>query len=52
VWFWHNYGETLIALADYRRAIDALETALLLDPQHEPSLQKLKLARENDEENQ
>jgi tetratricopeptide (TPR) repeat protein len=52
VWFWHNYGETLMAIEDYRRAVDALETALLLDPQHEPSMQKLRLARGKFEENQ
>jgi Ca-activated chloride channel family protein len=45
-WFWHNYGEALLALDDCEKGIEAFERALQIDPEHEASLQKLELARQ------
>ncbi len=45
VWFWHNYGEALLNLEDYEKAVEAFQKALEIDPDHEPSQQKLEIAQ-------
>lgn len=46
IWFWHNYGDAWLALGDCERALLIFEQALRLDPAHEPTLRKLKIARD------
>lgn len=46
IWFWHNYGDAWLALGDCERALAIFEQALRLDPAHEPTLRKLKIARD------
>ncbi len=40
-WFWHNRGDALLRLGDCEQAAEMLQRALELDPQHEPSREKL-----------
>lgn len=47
VWFWRNYGDALVLLDVYERAALAYERALALEPDHQPTAQKLAFARES-----
>jgi tetratricopeptide (TPR) repeat protein len=40
-WFWHNYGDALLMLARHDAARSAFEQALLINPGHERSSEKL-----------
>jgi tetratricopeptide (TPR) repeat protein len=46
LWFWLNYGEALLMIEDYRKAVEAFEKAAALDPKHEATQKKLSHARE------
>lgn len=46
VWYWHNLGEAHYYLEHYPQALQAFEHALTIDPNHQPSLQKLAWVRE------
>jgi tetratricopeptide (TPR) repeat protein/tRNA A-37 threonylcarbamoyl transferase component Bud32 len=46
VWFWYNFGDALLMVSDIAGAITMFERALTLDAKHEPSLKKLKQARD------
>ncbi|MFN8527831.1 MAG: tetratricopeptide repeat protein [Anaerolineae bacterium] len=44
-WFWHNLGESHLVLDNCEKAVSAFERALSIDPQHQPSKNKLVQAR-------
>jgi tetratricopeptide (TPR) repeat protein len=52
VWFWHNYGDAWMMLDNCERAVETFKRALELDPNHEPTMRKLKLAQECVEDDQ
>jgi tetratricopeptide (TPR) repeat protein len=46
VWFWFNYGDTLLQLGDHAEAENMLAQALKLNPNHQPTIEKLSMVRE------
>jgi tetratricopeptide (TPR) repeat protein len=45
-WFWFNYGDTLFQLGDHAEAENMLAQALKLNPNHQPTIEKLSMVRE------